>query len=218
MTTVRRLPVRPGALRVPAITAVFWLVKALSTAFGESASDAMVTDMVPEIAVGLGFVGFCAALALQLRRGRYVAWTYRLAVVATFAMGTASGDFAADTLHLGYLPAALLFAVAITVPAAGYRRPHWNPVVCFWAAYVITRPLGASIADWLGKPRAAWRRAGRRASGADPGRGDRRARGVPDGDPIRRAGSRRRLRPRSRLTGGVPARPGPRVPACSRSR
>ncbi|MFF4956447.1 COG4705 family protein [Streptomyces sp. NPDC001222] len=79
---------------------------------------------------------------------------YWATVVATFAMGTALGDFTAFTLHLGYFTSAAVFAVLILVPAAGYRWLRWNPVFCFWAAYVITRPLGASIADGLGKPRS----------------------------------------------------------------
>ncbi|MFF3559578.1 hypothetical protein ACFYXS_06015 [Streptomyces sp. NPDC002574] len=79
---------------------------------------------------------------------------YWATVVATFAMGTALGDFTAFTLHLGYFTSAAVFAVLILIPAAGYRWLRWNPVFCFWAAYVITRPLGACIADGLGKPRS----------------------------------------------------------------
>lgn len=79
---------------------------------------------------------------------------YWATVVATFATGTALGDFTAFTLHLGYFASAAVFAVLILVPAAGYRWLRWDPVFCFWAAYVITRPLGASIADGLGKPRS----------------------------------------------------------------
>jgi uncharacterized membrane-anchored protein len=45
-----------------------------------------------------------------------------------------------------------VFAVGIVVPVVGYRWLRWNPVLCFWLAYVLTRPLGASIADGLGKP------------------------------------------------------------------
>ena len=77
---------------------------------------------------------------------------YWAAVVATFALGTALGDLTATTLHLGYFKSMVLFAVIIAVPAIGYWRFDWNPVFSFWAAYVITRPLGASFADWLGKP------------------------------------------------------------------
>jgi uncharacterized membrane-anchored protein len=206
-----------GALRVPEITAAFWVIKGLSTAMGESTSDFLVHAMAPPIAVVLGFVGFLVALILQFRMGRYMAWTYWFAVVmvgifgtmaadvlhvgfgvpyvastvlyavvlaavfaiwqrterslsihtintprreafywatvvATFAMGTALGDFTASTLHLGYFPSALLFAALIVVPAVGYRWLRWNAVFCFWFAYVVTRPLGASVADGLAKP------------------------------------------------------------------
>ncbi|MGH2886383.1 MAG: COG4705 family protein [Solirubrobacteraceae bacterium] len=80
---------------------------------------------------------------------------YWAAVVATFAMGTAVGDLTAVTFHLGYLASALLFAGVIAVPAVGYFRFGWNPVLSFWIAYVATRPLGASFADWMGKPHSA---------------------------------------------------------------
>ena len=80
---------------------------------------------------------------------------FKAAVVATFAMGTAVGDFAATTMRLGYLASAVVFAALITVPALGYRFGHWNAIGCFWTAYVLTRPLGASVADWLGKPHSA---------------------------------------------------------------
>ncbi|CAM5684392.1 hypothetical protein MAUB1S_03994 [Mycolicibacterium aubagnense] len=208
---------RIGALRVPEITAVFWIVKGLSTAMGESTSDFLVNSIDPRIAVVLGFLAFVAALTVQLRLGRYNAWAYWGAVVmvgvfgtmaadvmhvvlgipypistgfyalvlaavflawyrtehtlsfhavdtdrrelfywaavmATFAMGTALGDLTAYTLHLGYAASAAVFALLILIPAAGYRWLGWNPIVCFWTAYVVTRPLGASIADWLAKP------------------------------------------------------------------
>ncbi|MBV9605156.1 MAG: hypothetical protein JO027_08615 [Solirubrobacterales bacterium] len=80
---------------------------------------------------------------------------YWAAVVATFAMGTAVGDLTAVTLHLGYLASGLVFAGVIAVPAIGYWRLGWNPILTFWIAYVATRPLGASFADWMGKPRTA---------------------------------------------------------------
>jgi uncharacterized membrane-anchored protein len=76
------------------------------------------------------------------------------AVVATFAMGTALGDLTAMTLGLGYFASGLLFAAVIAVPAVGYFRFGWNPILSFWLAYVATRPLGASSADWLGKPQS----------------------------------------------------------------
>jgi uncharacterized membrane-anchored protein len=78
---------------------------------------------------------------------------YWAAVCATFAMGTALGDLTATTLHLGYLDSGFLFAGVIAVPAIGYRFLRWNSIFCFWFAYVATRPLGASFADWMGKPK-----------------------------------------------------------------
>ncbi len=208
-----------GELRVPEITAWFWIIKGLSTAMGESTSDYLVHAISPASAVALGFVGLVVALILQFRMARYVAWTYWLAVVmvgifgtmaadvlhvrfgvsytvsatfyavvlatvfiswrrvertlsihsvdtprreafywaavvATFAMGTALGDFTAFTLHLGYFTSTLLFAFVIAIPAIGFRRFRWNAIFSFWFAYVVTRPLGASIADALGKPTA----------------------------------------------------------------
>ncbi len=203
--------------KVPEITVYFWIVKALTTALGESVSDYLVHAMPPVLAVVIGFVAFGGALGLQLRARRYQAWTYWLAVamvgifgtmaadvlhvgfgvpydvsavlfvlvlgavfwlwyryegtlsihsittrrrelfywaavVATFAMGTAVGDMAASTLKLGYFSAGLVFAALILVPATGYRWFGLNPVLAFWCAYVLTRPLGASFADWFGKP------------------------------------------------------------------
>jgi uncharacterized membrane-anchored protein len=78
---------------------------------------------------------------------------YWAAIMATFALGTAAGDFTAHTLNLGYLGSAVLFSVVILIPALGYRYFHMNEVLAFWFAYILTRPVGASIADWLGKPK-----------------------------------------------------------------
>jgi len=78
---------------------------------------------------------------------------YWAAVMATFALGTAVGDFTAHTLGLGFFSSAVFFAGLILIPAIGYRYFRMNEVLAFWFAYVLTRPLGASIADWLGKPK-----------------------------------------------------------------
>jgi uncharacterized membrane-anchored protein len=210
---------RHGLVRVPEITAIFWVIKLLTTALGESTSDWSVHAMAPAVAVILGFLGFLVALVLQLRQHRYVPWAYWLAVagvgvfgtmaadvlhvgfgvpypvssllyaaalaavfltwrasertlsihdvdttrrelfywatvVATFAMGTAVGDLTAITLHLGYFASIWLFAGLMLLLAVAYWRFGLNSVLAFWAVYVLTRPLGASIADWLGKPTA----------------------------------------------------------------
>ncbi|MCZ2402979.1 hypothetical protein IV498_07215 [Paenarthrobacter sp. Z7-10] len=208
--------VRQGRLRVPEITVLFWVIKGLSTAMGESTSDYLVHVIGPIPAVLLGFAGFVVAMLIQFRAGRYIAWRYWLAVVmvgvfgtmcadvlhvgfgvsyvassafyaaalaavflawravektlsihevdtprrevfywlavvSTFALGTALGDLVAYTLTLGYFGSTVTFAVIILIPALGHRF-GFNSIFAFWFAYVVTRPLGASVADWLGKP------------------------------------------------------------------
>jgi uncharacterized membrane-anchored protein len=75
---------------------------------------------------------------------------YWATVFCTFALGTALGDFTATTVGLGYLSSVVLFAVAIAMPAIAWRL-GLNVIVAFWWAYVLTRPLGASIADYVSK-------------------------------------------------------------------
>jgi uncharacterized membrane-anchored protein len=77
---------------------------------------------------------------------------YWCVVFATFAEGTALGDFTATSLHLGYLASGIMFFVVILIPAVAWKGFRLNSVVAFWFAYVITRPLGASFADYLSKP------------------------------------------------------------------
>jgi uncharacterized membrane-anchored protein len=206
---------------VPArIAAIFWAIKLLTTAFGESTSDYLVHNVNPYVAVVGGFLAFVIAMVMQLRTDRYVPWVYWLAVsmvaifgtmaadvlhiefrvpyvgssilfalllvavfwswsrveptlsihsittprreffywaavLATFAMGTALGDLAAYTLNLGFFSAGVLFAVLFALPGLAFYTLGINPVLAFWAAYVMTRPLGASFADWTGKSTSA---------------------------------------------------------------
>jgi uncharacterized membrane-anchored protein len=76
---------------------------------------------------------------------------YWATVFATFALGTALGDLTAITLHLGYLASGIMFAVVIAIPAVAWRL-GFNAVAAFWFAYIVTRPLGASFADYFSKP------------------------------------------------------------------
>ena len=203
--------------KVPEVTAIFWVIKLLTTAMGESTSDYLVFHINPYVAVITGCVGLVISLVLQLMVRRYIPAVYWFAIVmvavfgtmaadvlhvvigipylvsttffaitlaivfvawyvsektlsihsiytrrrelfywatvmATFALGTAAGDMTASTLGLGYFASAILFAVLFALPAVGYFLFGLNEVFAFWFAYVITRPLGASIADWLGKP------------------------------------------------------------------
>jgi uncharacterized membrane-anchored protein len=77
---------------------------------------------------------------------------YWATVFATFALGTALGDFTATSLGIGYLPSGILFLAVFFLPALGWWRFGLNSVAAFWMAYIVTRPLGASFADYISKP------------------------------------------------------------------
>ena len=214
----RRIVPEPVTAKVPEITAIFWVVKILTTAAGEATSDYFaVHDIL------LGAVIEVALLAVgllwQFRVRRYVAsaywflayaiasfgtgvadvmhkvlgipypgttvfWAVILAavfvawhrsegtlsihsivttrrecfywatVIATFALGTALGDLTAYTFGLGFLTSIVLFLVAIVLPGLAWWKLGMNAIAAFWCSYVVTRPLGASISDYLSKPRS----------------------------------------------------------------
>ena len=77
---------------------------------------------------------------------------YWVAILLTFALGTAAGDLMAEGLKLGYALSAAVFAGSIALVAAAFYRLRLNAVLAFWIAYVLTRPLGASIGDLLSQP------------------------------------------------------------------
>jgi uncharacterized membrane-anchored protein len=77
---------------------------------------------------------------------------YWATVFVTFALGTALGDFTADSLNMGYLVSGFFFLGVFLLPAITWRWFGADSVASFWAAYVVTRPLGASFSDWISKP------------------------------------------------------------------
>jgi uncharacterized membrane-anchored protein len=79
---------------------------------------------------------------------------YWLAILFTFALGTAAGDLVAETLKLGYANSALMFAAMIAAVTVAYYGFRANAIAAFWIAYILTRPLGASFGDWLSQPMA----------------------------------------------------------------
>ncbi len=80
---------------------------------------------------------------------------YWAAILFTFALGTSAGDLAAETLDFGYGPSALIFAGAIATVAVAYFLLKLDAIWCFWIAYILTRPLGASLGDYFAKPHIA---------------------------------------------------------------
>jgi uncharacterized membrane-anchored protein len=77
---------------------------------------------------------------------------YWLAILFTFALGTAAGDLVAERFDLGYLVSTIIFVSAIAFIAAAFFRLRLDAVLSFWMAYILTRPLGASIGDYLSQP------------------------------------------------------------------
>ncbi|MFJ3698792.1 hypothetical protein ACIPW9_32515 [Streptomyces sp. NPDC090052] len=140
----------------------YWSAIVMVSVFGTMAAD--VVHVVVGVPYAVSAAGFAVALAAVLMtwyasegtlsihsiRTRRREGFYWATVLATFALGTAAGDLTAGTLHLGYFPSGVLFAALIAVPALCRRFLGLNAVAAFWWAYVLTRPLGASFADWMG--------------------------------------------------------------------
>jgi uncharacterized membrane-anchored protein len=80
---------------------------------------------------------------------------YWLAILTTFALGTAAGDWFAEGLKLGYAHSALVFGAAIALVYLAHKLFRVSAVGCFWIAYILTRPLGAALGDWLSQAPAS---------------------------------------------------------------
>ena len=146
---------------------VYWLNVLMVAIFGTMAAD--VTHVVLGVPYSISSLAFAVALAIIFYLWRKSEGTlsihsittrrresfYWATVLATFALGTAAGDLFAFTLHLGFLSAGIVFASIFAISALGYAMFKWNAVFSFWLAYILTRPIGASFADWTGKGRAA---------------------------------------------------------------
>jgi len=207
-------------VKVPEVTAFFWIIKVLATTVGETFADYL------NVTLGFGLngttsvtiVALIVALIFQFRSTKYrpalywlvvvlisiagtlftdnltdnlnvslittsiifsmilaivfIIWHrteaslaihsiytprreafYWIAILFTFALGTATGDLFAERLGLGYGVSLIVFAAVIVVIALSWRSKFLNPVLAFWAIYVLTRPLGASIGDLLSQSR-----------------------------------------------------------------
>ncbi len=201
--------------KVPAVTALFWLIKVMSTTVGETGADYLAVHVGLGTAVtgGIMVTLLAVALLMQFRSRRYVPWIYWLTVVLvsvvgtqitdfltdrleislyvsttvfaamlaaifavwywmertlsiqtivtrrrelfywaailfTFALGTAAGDLATEALSLGFTVGVLVFGAMIAAIGLAYYLGG-NAVLTFWLAYILTRPLGASLGDLL---------------------------------------------------------------------
>jgi len=146
------------------MTWVYWFAVVMVSVFGTMVADATHIALgVPYFLSTVVFIVVLAAIfalwqasektlsihSIYTRRRELFYWA---TVIATFALGTAAGDLTARTMGLGFLTSGLLFAVVFAIPAIGYWRLGMNSILAFWFAYIVTRPLGASFADWLSIP------------------------------------------------------------------
>ncbi|MGW3508699.1 COG4705 family protein [Streptomyces sp. NPDC000994] len=145
---------------------VYWLAVALISVVGTLISDNLTDNMgVPlETSTTVFAVALAVVFAVWYRRERTLSIHhvdtpsresfYWLAVLFTFALGTSAGDLVSERMDLGYWLSAVLFALAIAAVAVAHFALGLNAVWSFWIAYILTRPLGASIGDYLSQPSA----------------------------------------------------------------
>jgi uncharacterized membrane-anchored protein len=148
------------------VPTIYWLAVVLISVVGTQITD----NLVDNFGVSLVTTTVIFAIALAVVFGAWYAsertlsihtiYTtrreafYWLAVLFTFALGTAAGDLAAERLNLGYWLSAVMFAGVIAAVAVAHYRFKLNAVAAFWIAYILTRPLGASLGDYLSQARA----------------------------------------------------------------
>ncbi|MDE2384859.1 MAG: hypothetical protein KGO53_09585 [Alphaproteobacteria bacterium] len=149
------------------VPALYWMTVVLISVVGTLISDNLVDGF--GISLKTTTIVFSAILALVFATWYKVEGTlsihsivttrregfYWAAILFTFALGTSAGDLVAEGFDLGYLWAANLFLLLILLTAAAYYLFNQNAVACFWIAYVLTRPFGASVGDLLAKPNIA---------------------------------------------------------------
>lgn len=144
----------------------YWAAALMVSVFGTMAADVLHVGLgVPYAVSTAAFASALAAVLVlwwltertlsvhEITTGRREGF-YWATVTATFALGTAAGDLTATSLGLGYLGSAVLFLVVFALPGLAFLATRRAPVAMFWAAYVMTRPLGASFADWFAVPPA----------------------------------------------------------------
>jgi len=143
---------------------IYWSAVAMVAVFGTMAADSLHVQLGIPYTVSTVFFAIVLAVvffvwqrtektlsihSIVTPRREFFYWA---TVLATFALGTAAGDLTAHTIGLGYFSSAILFAILMCIPAIAYGFRFMGETSAFWIAYILTRPLGASVADWLSKP------------------------------------------------------------------
>ena len=143
------------------VPAIYWLAVVLVSIVGTLITDNLVDNL--GVSLWTTTIVFSAALAATFaawfrREGTLSIHTivtsrreafYWLAILFTFALGTSAGDLVGEKLALGYLTSGLIFGALIALVTVGFWKGGLDAVLAFWAAYVLTRPFGASLGDYL---------------------------------------------------------------------
>jgi uncharacterized membrane-anchored protein len=144
----------------------YWFVVVMIAIFGTMVADAIHDGASIGYTVTTPLFGLFTAIvfwrwyrsegtlsihSIDTRRRERFYWA---AVFGTFALGTAAGDMTATSLNLGFFDSILVFSGIMLIPLIGWWRFNWSPIFAFWFAYIDTRPIGASFADWFSKPHA----------------------------------------------------------------
>ena len=146
--------------------AVYWLAVVLISIVGTLITDNLTDNLgISLVVTTIAFAVVLAATfavwyASERTLSIHTIYTtrreafYWLAVLFTFALGTAAGDLTAERFSVGYWQSAVLFGGLIAAVYVAHVRFALNAVLAFWLAYILTRPLGASIGDYLSQPTA----------------------------------------------------------------
>jgi len=146
------------------VPGIYWLAVVLISVVGTLVSDNLVENYgvtLETTTIAFGAILICVFAswyAVERTLSVHTIFTtrresfYWLAILFTFALGTSAGDFLSEQLALGYLAALGIFAGAIVVVAVLHFGLRMNAILSFWLAYILTRPLGASIGDYLASP------------------------------------------------------------------
>jgi uncharacterized membrane-anchored protein len=145
---------------------IYWLAVVLLSIVGTLITDNLTDNfgVALELSTAVFSVALAATFALWYRSERTLSIHtivttrresfYWLAILFTFALGTAAGDLVAERASLGYGVSVAIFVAAIAAVTVAHFRFRLGGVLAFWLAYILTRPLGASIGDLMSQPRS----------------------------------------------------------------
>ena len=147
------------------LPSIYWLAVVLISVVGTQITDNLVdnfgvslvtTTTIFSIALAVVFAAWYASertLSIHTIHTTRREAFYWAAILFTFALGTAAGDLAAERINLGYWLSAVMFGAVIAAVTVAHLRFRLNAVAAFWIAYILTRPLGASLGDYLSQHR-----------------------------------------------------------------